>query len=777
MAPERSRLVRRVTFVLLALTAAAVEIAAVDSRAVAESLGLAAVWVGIAAGLGRLVPAPSDPRRAPPQLVVLLLGGLAAAPFVVEPLRRNWTGDGYPLELRMVFALRNLGLGLAACGGWLLCRRLACVVSLFLTLFAAAMTNHPAVLTVLALYTAAGSVWLTLVYWTGLTGVFVATEREVAVEVRPDRERLPWVAVAVAVGAVGAVVGLVAVGPQRLARTLGEWLPTSGGTGGYDPFARGGVNDGDDEVSGGNPKSTGMTKTDTFLDSPLPSLYDMFNERYGEPFKPREQERAIALDQSTKVLEAAKRPADNLRPNREFPTTRKSPRAPRDPSSRSARAVFEVQGRTPLHVRAAAFDAFDGVAWHEAPPNPHVSAVEKERGSCWMAVRERTPPPVFAGPEAHQFKLTAPEGSLIPTPPHVTRFRVGRVDREDFFAWGQDRVLTFARRTAPSGVVVETECRTVDPRLLGRVEFPSCPLGGRLGYGTVPPGLNPGVAALARSWAGGLPRGWPQISAVVDRLRSEYTFDPAHGAPPDCADPLGHFLLTARRGPDYQFATAAAVLLRVLGYPTRAVSGFYVRPDHYDAETKHTPVVKEDLHFWAEVLLPGGDWLVVEPTPGYEVLGPSPSLADRVLAAVQWVWRHAAELGLAALALGGLWWRRRALLDAAAVTAWRWFPGRTWQQCARRALRLLEWRGRWAGRPRPASQTVPSWLRTALPEPIANDAGLDRLTRMAEWATYAPDLAAPWGEDDVRGVCRCALDTWTLPRWRTAVAAGARTGD
>ena len=51
-----------------------------------------------------------------------------------------------PLELQMVFALRNLGLGFAACASWLLCLRLACIVSLFLLLFAITMTDHPAVL-------------------------------------------------------------------------------------------------------------------------------------------------------------------------------------------------------------------------------------------------------------------------------------------------------------------------------------------------------------------------------------------------------------------------------------------------------------------------------------------------------------------------------------------------------------------------------------------------------------------------------------------------------
>src|SRR5690349_15992013 len=109
-------------------------------------------------------------------------------------------------------------------------------------------------------------------------------------------------------------------------------VPTSGGTGDHDPFARSGLNDGDDEVKGRNARSTGMVESDVFLDSPLPSLYDMINDQFGEPFKPQDRERAIALDGKTNVIESAKPPADNLRPDRDFPVTRNSPRQPRDPA-------------------------------------------------------------------------------------------------------------------------------------------------------------------------------------------------------------------------------------------------------------------------------------------------------------------------------------------------------------------------------------------------------------------------------------------------------------
>jgi transglutaminase-like putative cysteine protease len=774
MASELSRAVRRATFGLLILASAATEVAAAETRPVLSSLGLAAIWVGVAAMLGLFARKPRHQSAVPPRYVSLLILLLGAAPFIIEPLRRRWTGDGYPLELQMVFALRNLGLGLAAFAVWPLCLRSASVVSLFLILFSATLTNHPAVLWLIGLYSAAGSVWLLLVYWSGVQQ-YLAVPRPASVERQADPRSLPWLTALIALGVVGCVFATVALGPQRLARVLGEWLPTSGGTGDFDLFARGGLNDGDDQMRGNNPRSTGIVETDLFLDSALPSLYDITNDLYGKPFKPKAQERAIPLD-GRKVKEN-KKSAHNQRPSREFSTARRGPQQLRQPSDRAARALFEVQGRTPLHVRAAAFDAFDGVSWQEAALNLKSCLLDKEPDSLWMRVQERRSASIFVEAEEHRFKITGSFGALVPTPPHLTRFRVGRVDQANFFAWSQDRILRMAQRQTPSGIIVDTESRTVDPRLLAQAQFPSAAMGdypvpGR--YTALPTRFDEEVSSLAHHWADGKSRGWAQIAAVVQHLRAEYIHDPRAHAANDSADPLADFLLHARRGPDYQFATAAALLLRVLGYPTRLVCGFYVSPGHYDPLTAHTPVVQEDLHFWTEARLLPGDWLVLEPTPGYEILQPRQSWRELALAAAlalaDWLGKHVVAVIACLIGLAVLSWKNRELRDLLAVTLWYFFPGQSWQACVRYVLWLLERRGRWAGHARPPAQTPSTWLRTALPAGTHRDA-LQQLAIMAEWCAYAPDLIPPWHAPEVQMVCRRCLDDCSLRHWRLARTA------
>jgi transglutaminase-like putative cysteine protease len=779
MAPELSSLIRRVTFSLLALAAVAVEIAAKDGRAVIQSIGLAAVWVAVAAVVARLVPTPDDPRRKPPVWVFLLLVALAAAPFAVEPLRRNWTGDGYPLELQMVCGLRNVGLGLAACAVWLLCLRLACVTSLFLILFAAAMTNHPAVMAVLGLYTATGSVWLMLVYWSGLRSVFVSPEKTVAVEVQAGGERVPWIGLSLLVVLLGGAVALVVVGPKRAAVALGELMPTSGGTGETDPFARYGVGDGPEETAGDDARAAGMVETDRMIEDNKNSLIDAVNDMYGPPHKPpKDQERMVAAGKVEVIQFHGKLP-DNRRPSRDFDTSRKGPKGDRKPESQKARGLFEVQGRTPLHVRLVAYESYDPVEkrWIEAR-KPGSKLIEPEGGD-WMKPGHFKDAGWYLADERHRLKAADMKSNIVPTPAMTTRFRINKVDKPDYYEWDYDGVLALAgRKKTPPGVIVTTDCRTLDPHRLPESAFGSVGAGGAApALSAVPDAVRPEIDRLAREWVGDRSRGWPQVEAALTKLRTEYALDRDATAPPDHPAPVLWFLTESRRGPDYLFATAAALILRSLDYPARVCLGYYAAPEAYDPETAHTPVRQTDLHFWPEVLLRDGQWLVVEPTPGYEVLGPTLPVSERILnalaAVAAWAWRHVVELAVLFAALVAAWVRRRELIDTLVVWMWKWFPGRTWREQVRGAVAVLERRGRWAGKPRPRRQTTHSWLREALSQASSTDADLDRLTRMAEWAAYAPDARPPWPEAEVLAVCHRVLGGWTLRRWRNPTPISA----
>jgi protein-glutamine gamma-glutamyltransferase len=760
MARDPDRPARRVTFVLAGLAYLTCEVAAdPDGRLTPFGVGFGLTLFAAAVVASYLLP---PPRNRLPFKVTALLALALVLPVALDPVVREWTDAGLPLELQLVNGLRALGLGLAAAAAWPKCRRLAAVVALFLALFATAMGDQPAIPYLLAALAATGGVWLVLNYRADLAGA-TATAEAVVERVRarfPVREAVVFGALALL------TIGAIVAGPSEVVGHLGELVPTSGGTGSQDPFARYGTNDGPEETRGDNANSVGMVESDQFIESQQDTLLDLVGDMYGKGHKPRkDQERMVAGGQ-VRVKENHDKLPENKRPSRDFDTSREGPKSARKGDSRAARAVFEVEGRTPLHIAAVAYDRYDvdNRRWLQAPAPKALRLEADPAGDDWMILAARRPGgDWYAADDRHELKVADQKDRLVPTPALTARFRIRKVDRPDYYEWDYDGVLGLAgRRRTPTGVIVHTDCRTVIPERLAAGAFATN--GFSPTHLDVPGELRETVGRLAREWAADSPRGWPQVEAVLNRLRAEYTFDQTAAAPEDHPVPVMWFLSESRRGPDYLFATAAALALRSLGYPTRVCLGYYANPAAYDPVSQHTPVRPTDLHTWPEVLLRDGHWLVVEPTPGYGVLPPKKPwrehLADTIEAAAAWAGDHAAELGLGVIALGVLVWRRRRLADGLFTVGWRIAPGRTWRSVVTRAARVLDCRARLAGCPRPRTETLTAWAARLQPD----DAALQKFLRLTDWARFAD----PWTQPDEAGesktVCRRVLDEWTFGR-------------
>jgi hypothetical protein len=223
------------------------------------------------------------------------------------------------------------------------------------------------------------------------------------------------------------------------------------------------------------------------------------------------------------------------------------------------------------------------------------------------------------------------------------------------------------------------------------------------------------IGALAEEWTRGIPGKYAQIQAICAQLRDNYKLDRTAHAPEDCEFPVGHFLFETKRGADYQFATAATLLLRSLGFSTRVVSGFYASPEHYDPRKRHTAVHSADVHFWCEVYLGGGTWATVDPSPGYAVLGPPPGLWERVITSLnatgrwllaKWIW-VLSIITMAALIVVG----RHFLLDQWMTFRWKWVPAKTVRGRVLQTARLMDRRLKYSGRSRPGNITLSRWLR------------------------------------------------------------------
>jgi transglutaminase-like putative cysteine protease len=157
-------------------------------------------------------------------------------------------------------------------------------------------------------------------------------------------------------------------------------------------------------------------------------------------------------------------------------------------------------------------------------------------------------------------------------------------------------------------------------------------------------------------------------AAAVMRWLAEHThYDGTHAVPgADLKRSLHAFLFEERRGICVEFATAAAVLLRLVDVPARVVTGYRTHErddDLFVVRARHA-------HAWVEVAFDGAGWVPYDPTPGPEV-GAAPSApvapapvrgesalqgAAQGLVALGWpVWALNLVLGLLLVAGAGLY--------------------------------------------------------------------------------------------------------------------------
>jgi transglutaminase-like putative cysteine protease len=717
--------------------------------------------------------------HAAPDSLVLILAGVAALPFVVEVVAREFFSHGWTLEQTLLALLRNLVLGLCAASVWPRYQQLGAALSVLLAIFAVSFGDDRSLTVLLSLYAAMGVWWLMGSYWDGLSD-HVTAEAEHSL---PRR----WLFVLPA--GIVAVVLLLAVDRGTATTALRGFMASSGGTDWYDQFASQGVNDGEALVAAeNNASSFAPVETDLFLDSEEQSLYDAINEQYSEPVKNSPSERAVALP-SDLVKETEQQMAQAKKANREFSTVRQSISNCSEQEDVDTNALFFVAGRTPLHLRLEEFDLFDGQNWYPSPEPKRKRVVEIEtfEDKPWVLVDVATPiHGFFDEPESHVIRTASILGNRLPLPLHTVRLHIDRVDRPDLFAWAQDSILRLQRKSVPSLMVMHTQSRAVVPESLEQLEADAFRSDtARSAVSAVPTDAgSEAIAELAAAWTEGLPRGWPQINAILDRLRTEYVHDRLHTIDAEAENPTATFLMRDRRGPDYLFASSAAVMLRSLGYPTRLVSGFYASPGRFDAKSRQTPVIKEDVHFWCEVYVGGRTWLPIEPTPGYSILAPRLSLVSRMAKAIRsagewcasrWIPISSTATLLALLQITGLLKGiRLGMLDAWFVMAFR-LTSRTARQRAVASHRLMYRRCQSVGLKPVAGETDRSFFERVLKtSDVADELStdlLERWLRCVEWARFAPralpfqaaDLLVGSTHDaDVLGTCNSIVASLSI---------------
>jgi transglutaminase-like putative cysteine protease len=125
--------------------------------------------------------------------------------------------------------------------------------------------------------------------------------------------------------------------------------------------------------------------------------------------------------------------------------------------------------------------------------------------------------------------------------------------------------------------------------------------------------LSGRVSALAHQITAGKPTAAAKVVAVMDWLARthEYSLDVGRGG--GASDPVEDFLFDRKAGHCEYFASAAAVLLRNVGVPTRYVNGFL--GGEWNAVGQYVTVRQNRAHAWVEAYLGELGWMRVDATP------------------------------------------------------------------------------------------------------------------------------------------------------------------
>ncbi len=296
------------------------------------------------------------------------------------------------------------------------------------------------------------------------------------------------------------------------------------------------------------------------------------------------------------------------------------------------RVVMRVASDRRRHLRAAALEGFDGVAfsldypgrYEELSAREGVVAVPDADRRFARAVRTgvalegtRTNlllsagrPSRFVGDVGDRIDLLGESVRVQPA--------LGRGDRYSVDAWvpdaGPDELLG---APPPAGLPPHlTEVRagpgghTVDVPAWG---------GGQPRPEPEDFGVYEGVARLADRVAGSAATQYAAVNRIEAHLRREYVYDERPPSPEAGAMPIADFLEVSGRGFCQQFAGSMTLMLRTLGIPSRVVVGY--TGGRFDPGSGTWVVIDRDAHSWVEVYFSGVGWVPFDPTPGRAVTG------------------------------------------------------------------------------------------------------------------------------------------------------------
>jgi transglutaminase-like putative cysteine protease len=277
--------------------------------------------------------------------------------------------------------------------------------------------------------------------------------------------------------------------------------------------------------------------------------------------------------------------------------------------------VLEVQTTEPHYWRAVAYDRYTGSGWLNTddlevtlqPNDPRLVAVpyaaQRELTYTIRMLETGEDIVFFAGELLHSSLFVRARLSTIALSQDQQATAVSMLE-----------TLRSLRRNESYTVTSLVSAATTQQLRAAGTDYPDWI---RNRYLQVQRNVPERVRALAQEIVKDAATPYDQAIAIQEYLR-HITYDQYINAPPAGYDVVDWFLFENRRGYCDYYASAMAVMCRILGIPARISQGY--TSGEYVAASRSYIVRQLDAHAWPELYFPGYGWVEFEPTSSEPVL-------------------------------------------------------------------------------------------------------------------------------------------------------------
>jgi transglutaminase-like putative cysteine protease len=272
--------------------------------------------------------------------------------------------------------------------------------------------------------------------------------------------------------------------------------------------------------------------------------------------------------------------------------------------------TYTTSNAQPVYLRLAALDTFDGLSW--APSL--VAPTDKDSLSSF-------PPASGLTSAIKQSKLTVAitvggiDGNWLPLPYPTTKV----TGTTGIWYWETQGLSVRSSNTNIGGQNYTASFVDVRPSL-AQLRSPGTHQEVSKTYLDLPEKMPSIIASTAESVAGSAATDYDRALALQNYFQSDLfsystTAPVRQGYDGTGADVVAEFL-HKKSGYCVHFASAMAIMARVLGIPSRIAVGFQPGQPSLQGGKSVFMVTTHDLHAWPELYFQGIGWLRFEPTPG-----------------------------------------------------------------------------------------------------------------------------------------------------------------